>query len=172
MIRMTSSPAISPGVLGRLALGVVEVGRDRDDRLGHLLAEIRLGVGLELLEDHRADLGRRVLLAIGEDDLDPVAPSVLVDVVGHEVAAALDLRIVEPATHEPLDRVDGVAGLVTAWRFASWPTSRSPVFVNATTDGTVRPPSADAMTVGSPPSMTATTEFVVPRSMPMILPMR
>src|SRR5512141_2292145 len=27
------------------------------------------------------------------------------------------------------------------------------------------------MTVGSPPSMTATTLFVVPRSMPMILPM-
>src|ERR1035437_7389996 len=26
------------------------------------------------------------------------------------------------------------------------------------------------MTVGSPPSITATTEFVVPRSMPMILP--
>src|SRR5919107_396222 len=64
------------------------------------------------------------------------------------------------------------AGLVTAWRFASWPTSRSPVFVKATTDGTVRPPSAEAMTVGSPPSITATTLFVVPRSMPMILPMR
>src|SRR6185369_10463284 len=63
-----------------------------------------------------------------------------------------------------------LVGLVTAWRLASWPTSRSPVLVNATTDGTVRPPSADGMTVGSPPSMTATTEFVVPRSMPMILP--
>src|SRR5665811_2411944 len=63
-----------------------------------------------------------------------------------------------------------LAGFVTAWRLASWPTRRSPVFVNATTDGTVRPPSADAMTVGSPPSITATTEFVVPRSMPMILP--
>src|SRR5665811_444618 len=63
-----------------------------------------------------------------------------------------------------------LAGFVTAWRFASWPTRRSPVFVKATTDGTVRPPSADAMTVGSPPSMAATTEFVVPRSMPMILP--
>src|SRR6187397_2388181 len=63
-----------------------------------------------------------------------------------------------------------LVGLVTAWRLASWPTSRSPVLVNATTDGMVRPPSADAMTVGSPPSMTATTEFVVPRSMPMILP--
>ena len=64
-----------------------------------------------------------------------------------------------------------LAGLVTAWRLASWPTRRSPVLVKATTDGTVRPPSAEAMTVGSPPSMTATTEFVVPRSMPMILPM-
>ena len=60
---------------------------------------------------------------------------------------------------------------MTAWRLASWPTRRSPVFVKATTDGTVRPPSAEAMTVGSPPSMTATTLFVVPRSMPMILPM-
>src|SRR3954451_18286876 len=64
-----------------------------------------------------------------------------------------------------------LVGFVTAWRLASWPTRRSPVLVKATTDGTVRPPSADAMTVGSPPSMTATTEFVVPRSMPMILPM-
>ena len=64
-----------------------------------------------------------------------------------------------------------LAGFVTAWRLASWPTSRSPVFVKATTDGTVRPPSAEAMTVGSPPSITATTLFVVPRSMPMILAM-
>src|SRR5688500_6971696 len=64
-----------------------------------------------------------------------------------------------------------LAGFVTAWRLASWPTSRSPVLVKATTDGTVRPPSADAMTVGSPPSITATTLFVVPRSMPMIFAM-
>ena len=33
------------------------------------------------------------------------------------------------------------SGLVTAWRFATWPTSRSPVFANATTDGVSRPPS-------------------------------
>ena len=59
-------------------------------------------------------------------------------------------------------------GLVTAWRLATWPTSRSPSLVNATTDGVVRPPSALGMTTGSPPSMTATTELVVPRSMPMI----
>src|SRR5262245_34930315 len=62
-------------------------------------------------------------------------------------------------------------GLVTAWRRATTPTSRSPVFENATTDGVVRNPSAFAITLGSPPSMTATHEFVVPRSMPMTLPM-
>src|SRR3954454_5185979 len=60
-------------------------------------------------------------------------------------------------------------GLVIAWRRATWPTSRSPSLVNATTDGVVRPPSALGMTTGSPPSITATTELVVPRSMPMIL---
>src|ERR1700733_8319419 len=60
------------------------------------------------------------------------------------------------------------AGLVIAWRFATWPTSRSPLLVKATTDGVVRPPSSLAITLGSPPSITATTELVVPRSMPII----
>ena len=46
-------------------------------------------------------------------------------------------------------------GFVTCWRFAGAPTSRWPSFVNATTDGVVRPPSAFGMTVGSPPSSTA-----------------
>src|SRR3954452_5307379 len=58
-------------------------------------------------------------------------------------------------------------GLMIAWRLATWPTRRWPSSVNATTDGVVRPPSALAMTSACPPSMTAaTTEFVVPRSMP------
>ena len=36
----------------------------------------------------------------------------------------------------------------------------------ATMEGVVRAPSELAITVGSPPSSTATTELVVPRSMP------
>ena len=62
------------------------------------------------------------------------------------------------------------SGLVTAWRFATWPTRISPSLVNATTDGVTRLPSWLGMTTGSPPSMTATTELVVPRSMPITLP--
>src|SRR5579875_125942 len=62
-------------------------------------------------------------------------------------------------------------GLVTAWRLATVPTSRSPPCVKATTDGVVRPPSLFSTTVGSPPSSTAMHEFVVPRSIPIVLPM-
>src|SRR2546423_5162869 len=58
------------------------------------------------------------------------------------------------------------SGLTTAWRLASWPTRRSPVLVNATTEGVSRLPSAFGITVGWPASITAITEFVVPRSMP------
>ena len=61
-------------------------------------------------------------------------------------------------------------GLVTAWRFADCPTSTSSSCVNATTDGVVRSPSLFSRTLAVSPSMTATHEFVVPRSIPMILP--
>src|SRR5438128_960030 len=56
--------------------------------------------------------------------------------------------------------------LVTACRLATSPTSTSPDLAKATTDVVVRAPSALAMMVGSPPSRTETTEFVVPRSIP------
>ena len=99
------------------------------------------------------------------------------------------------------------SGLTTPCRLAIWPTSRSPPFVYATTDGVVRAPGATAEVimstssctgsahmreqirlavswnltmsaglralpstfvtmVGLPPSMAATAELVVPRSMP------
>ena len=92
------------GVLGRLALVVVEVRGDRDDRGVDGLAQVGLGVGLELLEDHRADLRRRVLLAarlharvaVGAGD----------DLVGDDLLLLLDLRLL--TAHEALDREDGV----------------------------------------------------------------
>src|SRR5271166_758511 len=59
------------------------------------------------------------------------------------------------------------SGLVTACRFAGWPTRRSPSSVNATIEGVVRAPSEFSMTLGVAPSMTATHELVVPRSMPI-----
>src|SRR5580700_11346908 len=61
------------------------------------------------------------------------------------------------------------SGFVMACRLATCPTNRSPLLVNATTEGVVRAPSWLGMTVGSPPCITATTELVVPRSMPIIL---
>ena len=63
------------------------------------------------------------------------------------------------------------SGLVMAWRLATWPTRRSPLLLKPTIEGVVRAPSSFAMTFGSPPSITATHELVVPRSIPMILAM-
>src|SRR5689334_11835313 len=60
------------------------------------------------------------------------------------------------------------SGFITAWRFATVPTRRSPESVKATTDGVVRPPSAFSSTVGSSPSITAMAELVVPRSIPIV----
>ena len=61
-------------------------------------------------------------------------------------------------------------GLVRACRLAICPTSRSPFAVKPTMEGVVRAPSWLGMTWGTPPSITATHEFVVPRSIPIILP--
>src|SRR3546814_9933476 len=62
-----------------------------------------------------------------------------------------------------------LSGLVTAWRLAGWPIRRSPSLANATTDGVVRAPSAFSITLGLPPSITATQLLVVPRSIPITL---
>ncbi len=47
------------GVLGGLALGVVEVSRHRDDGLVHRHAEILLGILFQLAQHQRRNLGRR-----------------------------------------------------------------------------------------------------------------
>src|SRR6202521_813228 len=60
------------------------------------------------------------------------------------------------------------SGLTAACLRARLPTRRSPDLVKATTEGVVREPSELGMTTGSPPSMTAMTELVVPRSIPTV----
>src|SRR5690606_25742951 len=59
-------------------------------------------------------------------------------------------------------------GLVIACRLAGSPTLRSPPSTNATIEGVVRFPSLFAITTGSLPSITATHELVVPKSIPII----
>src|SRR4249920_1483221 len=60
-------------------------------------------------------------------------------------------------------------GLVTPCLLAGKPTSLSSSSVKATIEGVVLEPSAFSSTLGLEPSMTATHELVVPRSMPMTL---
>ena len=91
------------GVDGRLALGVVEVGRHRDDRLADRVAQVGLGRLLELAQDHRRDFRRRVVLAV-DVHLDQLVGAAD-DLVGHQLLFAWHF-LVAPA-HEALDRVDG-----------------------------------------------------------------
>ncbi len=92
------------GVLGRLALVVVEVRGDGDHRAVDAVAEIGLGVCLQLLEDHRADLRRGVLLAAGLDAR--VTVRARNDLERDDLLLLLDLRLLAP--HEALDGEDRV----------------------------------------------------------------
>ena len=94
------------GVLGGLALGVVEVGGHRDNRLGYGFTQLGFGVLLDFLEDKGRDLGRRVTLA-GHFDFG-VAVGALDDLVGQLLHRRLDLRVVELAAHQPFHGEQGV----------------------------------------------------------------
>ena len=65
------------GLLGGLALGVVEVRRNGDDGVGDLFTEVGLGVVLKLHEDTGGDFLRRVLLVVDGDG--PVGAHVALD---------------------------------------------------------------------------------------------
>ena len=97
------------GVLGGLALRVVEIGRNGDDRLLDLLPEIGFRRLLHLLQDEGGDLRGRIGLAVG---LDPgVAVGGARDLVGDELLVLLDHRIVVAPADQALDREDGLLGI-------------------------------------------------------------
>ena len=60
-------PGNLTGLFGRGALGVIEVGGNRDDRLAHRIAQVRLGVSLQLLQDAGRNLLRGVLGTVNVD---------------------------------------------------------------------------------------------------------
>ena len=94
------------GVLGGLALGVVEVGGNGDDGLLDLAAEIGFRRLLHLLQDEGGDLRGRIALAVG---LDPgVAIRCLGDLVGDELLVLLHHRVVVAPADQALDREDGL----------------------------------------------------------------
>src|SRR6185312_8549746 len=97
------------GVLGRLALGVVEIGGNGDDGLLDLLAEIALRRFLHLLQDEGRNLGRGIFLA---GRLDPgVAIVGLDDVIGDELLVLVGHRIVEATADQTLYSEDGAFGV-------------------------------------------------------------
>jgi len=91
-----------------LALAVIEIRRDGDDRLGDFLAEVVLGCALQLTQHVGADLGRRDLLAV---DLErTVAVFAAHDREGHALVIIL-ADLVEAAADEALGREHGVLGV-------------------------------------------------------------
>ena len=97
------------GVLGGLALGVVEVGGHGDDGAGDGRAEEALGVALELLQDVGGDLRRGHGEAADVEAQGLAGPGVVRELEGEELE--LVLHVFEVAAHEALGGVDGGAGL-------------------------------------------------------------
>jgi hypothetical protein len=112
-------------VLGGLALGIVEVGGHRDDRLGHFVAEKGLGGFLHLLQDEGGDLRGAVVLALR---LHPgIAVLGLDDLVGDQVLVLLGHRVVGAAADQAFDgeqRVFRIGDALALGRLSYQPLAR------------------------------------------------
>ena len=104
MMRLTSSPAILPASLVAWRWSSLKYAGTVITAESTRFAEVGLGVGLELLQDHRGDLRRRVLLAAGLHAR--VAVGSGDDLVGDDRLLLAHLGLL--AAHEALDREDRV----------------------------------------------------------------
>mmetsp|Transcript_18139 Transcript_18139/g.45706 ORF Transcript_18139/g.45706 Transcript_18139/m.45706 type:complete len:199 (+) Transcript_18139:1999-2595(+) len=100
------------GILGGLALGVVEVRGHGDHGVLHGLAQERLGSVLHLGQDHGGDLlgGEHLALAV-DIDLHVGLALAVHNVVGHQLGIALHLLVSELAANQTLHVVDGALGV-------------------------------------------------------------
>ena len=97
----------APGILGGLALAVVEIGGNRDDRVRDALPQIGLRIQLQLLENHGRNLGRSILLVPHLDGCIPIGG-------GHHLEGNpgdVILALVQLPPHETLDGIDGAGGV-------------------------------------------------------------
>ena len=110
------------GVLGGLALRVVEIGGNGDDRLIDLGAEIGFRRLFHLLQNESGNLRRRIGLAL---DLDPgVAVRGARNLVGDELLVLLHHRVVVATADEALDcenRALGIGDRLAFGRLADEP---------------------------------------------------
>ncbi len=98
-----------PRIFGGLALAVVEIGRDGNDRLGHLFSQVVLSRLLHLLQDHGRDLLGAVVLTLG------LNPGITVARFNNFIRSNLDvllyLSVRKPSADEPFYGIDGVFGI-------------------------------------------------------------
>ena len=100
-------PGNAAGVLGCLALRVVEIGRYRDHRIGHGFAQVVLGGFLHLLQNLGRDLRRRQLFVLG---LNPgIAIARLDNGIGHHLDVLLHHVVLEFSADQALDGKHRVA---------------------------------------------------------------
>ena len=104
-------PGDLAGVLGRLPLAVVEIRRHRDHGLCHRFAQVGLGIGLELAQDHCRYLLRRVGASRPRNMHPRIALCSADDLVRQNPFGALHLGVIHAPPHQALDRKDRVLGI-------------------------------------------------------------